>query len=50
MMGYIFVHQKIADIFTEENATKIDVMRDAIEDWKNKKLITENEYYIRSYS
>ena len=32
--------------FTEENATKIDVMRDAIEDWKNKKLITENEYYI----
>ena len=32
--------------FTEENASKIDVIRDTIDDWKNKKLITENEYYI----
>ena len=32
--------------FSEENATKIDVIRDTIEDWKNKKLITKNEYYI----
>jgi len=27
MMGYIFVHQKIADIFTEENATGMQLIK-----------------------
>lgn len=31
--------------FTEKNAIKIDSMRIQIEEWKNKKLIEENEYY-----
>ena len=31
--------------FTEENAIKIDSVRNKIEEWKNNKLIKENEYY-----
>lgn len=31
--------------FTEENALKIDSIRNQIEEWKNKNLIEENEYY-----
>lgn len=31
--------------FTEENALKIDSIRNKIEEWKNKNLIKENEYY-----
>lgn len=31
--------------FTEENAIKIDSIRSKIEEWKNKELIEENEYY-----
>ena len=31
--------------YTEENAIKIDSIRDKIEEWKNKELINENEYY-----
>lgn len=31
--------------FTDENAIKIDSIRSKIEEWKNKKLIKENEYY-----
>ena len=31
--------------FTEENAIKIDSIRNKIEEWKNNKLIKENEYY-----
>ena len=30
---------------TEKNALKIDYMRSTIEEWFNKKLISENEYY-----
>lgn len=32
--------------FTGENAGKIDAIREQIEDWKKKYLITETEYYI----
>ena len=32
--------------FSEENAKKIDVMRETLEGWKDKKLITKNEFYI----
>jgi len=32
--------------FTDENAQKIDAIRTQIEEWKNTKLINENEYYI----
>ena len=31
--------------FTEENALKIDSIRSKIEEWKNKNLIEENEYF-----
>ncbi len=31
--------------FTEENGSKIDSIRNKIEEWKNKNLIEENEYY-----
>lgn len=31
--------------FTEENAIKIDSIRDKIEEWKNNGLIEDNEYY-----
>lgn len=31
--------------FTEENAIKIDSVRNKIEEWNNNKLIEENEYY-----
>lgn len=31
--------------FTEKNAIKIDIIRKQIEDWKNEKLITEDEYF-----
>ena len=31
--------------FSEENALKIDYIRDKIEEWKNKNKITDNEYY-----
>jgi len=32
--------------FTDENAKKIDAIRVKIEEWKDKKLINEDEYYI----
>ena len=32
--------------FSEENAKKIDAIRSKIEEWKEKNLITEDEYYI----
>ena len=32
--------------FSSENAKKIDVIRDEIEEWKNKNLVTESEFYI----
>ena len=32
--------------FSDENAKKIDVMRETLEGWKDKKLITKNEFYI----
>lgn len=32
--------------FSTENVKKIDAIRDKIEKWKNKKLITEDEFYI----
>ena len=32
--------------FTDENAKKIDAIRIKIEEWKDIKLIDENEYYI----
>ena len=32
--------------FSDENALKIDSIRICIEDWKNKKLLEENEYYF----
>ncbi len=32
--------------FTDENAKKIDAIRIKIEEWKEKNLIDENEYYI----
>jgi len=32
--------------FTDDNAQKIDAIRIKIEEWKNEKLIDENEYYI----
>jgi len=32
--------------FTDENAKKIDAIRIKIEEWKNKDLLNENEYYI----
>lgn len=31
--------------FTNENALRIDFIRQTIEDWKNNKLINENEYF-----
>ncbi|MDR2834731.1 MAG: DNA adenine methylase [Bacteroidales bacterium] len=31
--------------FSEENGLKIDAIRQQIEDWKTKKLISENEYF-----
>lgn len=31
--------------FTDENAIKIDSIRQKIEDWNNNKLLTSNEYY-----
>ena len=32
--------------FTDDNAKKIDAIRFTIEEWKNKNLINENEYFI----
>lgn len=32
--------------FTDFNAKKIDWLRIKLDDWKNKKLLTDNEYYI----
>ena len=32
--------------FSDDNAKKIDAIREKIEDWKEKNLITTNEYYI----
>lgn len=32
--------------FTAENAKKIDAIRTKIEEWKRKKLINENEYFV----
>jgi len=32
--------------FSESNATKIDAIRETIEEWKNEKLVTELEFYI----
>ena len=32
--------------FTQENAQKIDVIRQQIEDWKNKQKITEDQYFF----
>lgn len=49
--GFIFRHyapggQYKRQFFSNENAKKIDVVRDEIENWKTAKLINENEYYI----
>ena len=32
--------------FSDENGMKCDAIRQKIEDWKNKKLISDNEYYF----
>jgi len=32
--------------FSDENAMKCDAIRSKIEKWKDKELITENEYYF----
>ena len=32
--------------FSKENSKKIDVMRETLEGWEDKKLITKNEFYI----
>lgn len=49
--GFIFKHyapggQYSRQFFSDENAKKIDAVRDKIEDWKKQNLIEENEYYI----
>lgn len=49
--GFIFEHYAPAgkykrQFFSNENAKKIDAVRDRIEDWKTSNLINENEYYI----
>lgn len=36
----------IRNYFSSENAKKIDVIRDKINEWRNKNLIIENEFYI----
>ncbi|MGX9395919.1 DNA adenine methylase [Mycoplasma sp. 3341] len=38
------IHQRL--YFTDENAMKVDAIRKEIEYWKNRKLITSNEYYF----
>jgi adenine-specific DNA-methyltransferase len=53
--GFIYTHyapsktQELAKprmYFTDENAQKIDAIRIKIEEWKDTKLINEDEYYI----
>lgn len=34
------------NFFSEDNAKKIDAIRDTIEQWYSKKLLTENEYFV----
>lgn len=36
--------------FSDKNACKIDAIRDKIENWKNNKLISNDEYYLLLYS
>ena len=52
--GFIFKNYTVSgtqnkeyqrNYFTDENAIKIDSIRNKIEEWKDKELIEENEYY-----
>lgn len=49
--GYVFENYAPSgkfhrQYFSDDNAKRIDAIRDLIEDWKNKKLINDKEYYI----
>jgi adenine-specific DNA-methyltransferase len=53
--GYIFNNfapngKEKRQYFSNENARKIDAIRDKIERWRNDKLLSNDEYYILVYS
>ncbi|OGL71985.1 modification methylase FokI [Candidatus Uhrbacteria bacterium RIFCSPHIGHO2_02_FULL_53_13] len=53
--GYIFNNFAPSGIekrqyFSDNNARKIDAIRDKIENWRNDKLLSDDEYYILVYS
>jgi len=53
--GYIFNNfapsgREKRQYFSDNNARKIDAIRDKIESWRNDKLLSDDEYYILVYS
>ncbi|MDO8609523.1 MAG: DNA adenine methylase [bacterium] len=53
--GYVFNNfapsgKEKRQYFSDENARKIDAIRDKIENWRNEKLLSDDEYYILVYS
>lgn len=53
--GYVFNNfapsgKEKRQYFSDDNARKIDAIRDRIEKWRNDKLLSDDEYYILVYS
>lgn len=53
--GYVFNNfapngKEKRQYFSNNNARKIDAIRDRIEKWRNEKLLSDDEYYILVYS
>jgi adenine-specific DNA-methyltransferase len=53
--GYVFNNfapsgKEKRQYFSDDNARKIDAIRDRIEKWRNDKLLSDDEYYVLVYS